>query len=119
MVLLTATRAGRTLERVKKFVGRPLDLLFIDGDRFLVGGCAISRSTETWWPTGPVAFHDIVEDSFTRTGVRTKQWAGDVPRFWRMLKGAYEAHELVVSPDQDGLGIGVIRYDRSVKPNLT
>jgi len=110
--------SGETLDQVKNALGgRPLDLLFIDGDHTFAG---VARDFHVYRDLvregGLIAFHDIIEDSFTRTGVRTPHWTGDVPRFWRLLKEAYRAHELVASPDQDGLGIGVIHYDRSVNP---
>jgi hypothetical protein len=51
---------------------------------------------------------DIVPDSETRCGIKTGNWTGEVPKFWAALKPHYESHEFVVSPDQDGFGIGVI-----------
>jgi predicted O-methyltransferase YrrM len=96
--------------------GRSIDVLFIDGDHSLAG---VSRDFRLYAPLvcdgGLVAFHDIVEDSFTRTGVRTEHWTGDVPRFWRALKEHYrETYEFIASPGQDGLGIGVVRFDGSL-----
>jgi cephalosporin hydroxylase len=120
-VLLVDGDSGspETLEQVRRgLAGRSLDLLFIDGDHTF-GGVArdFHIYRELIRDGGLIAFHDIVEDSFTRTGIRTPHWTGEVPRFWRLLKPAYqEVHEFVASTEQDGLGIGVIRYDRSVKP---
>jgi predicted O-methyltransferase YrrM len=110
--------AGRTLAQVRAALGgRPLDLLFIDGDHTLAG---VARDFHAYRDLvrdgGLVAFHDIIEDSFTRTGVKTPHWTGGVPQFWRALKDAYQSHEFVVSSTQDGLGIGVIRYDHSITP---
>ena len=110
--------AEATLEQVRRaLAGRPLDLLFIDGDHTYKG---VERDflgyRDLVRDGGLIGFHDIMEDSFTRTGVKTPHWTGEVPKFWRNLKTAYQAKEFVASPEQDGLGIGVIRYDRSVKP---
>jgi predicted O-methyltransferase YrrM len=119
VVLVDGDSGGEdTIERVRSALGgRPLDLLLIDGDHTLAG---VARDFHSYRPLvrdgGLVAFHDIVEDSFTRTGIRTGHWTGDVPRFWRTLKNAYQVYEFVVSSEQDGLGIGVLRYDRSVTP---
>jgi predicted O-methyltransferase YrrM len=106
------------VDRVRQgLAGRPLDLLFIDGDHTFAG---VARDFHAYRELvrddGLIAFHDIIEDSFTRTGIRTPHWTGEVPRFWQLLKPAYQSSEFVVSREQDGLGIGVIRYDRSIKP---
>jgi predicted O-methyltransferase YrrM len=94
-----------------------LDLLFIDGDHTLSGVARDFRLYRAFVRDGGlIAFHDIVEDSFTRTGVRTDHWTGEVPIFWRMLKERYVTHEFIADPSQDGLGIGVLRYDRTVRP---
>jgi cephalosporin hydroxylase len=110
--------APDTLNQVRAALGgRELDLLFIDGDHSLAG---VARDFQIFRPLvrdgGLVAFHDVVEDSFTRTGIRTPHWTGGVPKYWRALKGHYRHHEFVNSWDQDGLGIGAIRYDRTVTP---
>ncbi len=112
--------APQTLDQVRKGLrGRPLDLLFIDGDHSFDGVVRDFQSyRELVRDGGLIAFHDIVEDSFTRTGIKTPHWTGDVPRLWRMLKPKYESYEFVTSPTQDGLGIGVIRYDRAVTPPI-
>jgi predicted O-methyltransferase YrrM len=119
MVLLDGDSGSQTvLDRVRKEMnGRQLDVLFIDGDHSLAG---VARDFHLYRPFvragGLIAFHDIVEDSFTRTGIRTEHWTGEVPQFWRSIKGRYKSVEFVASPDQDGLGIGVIEYDPSVAP---
>jgi cephalosporin hydroxylase len=107
-----------TLDRLRAaLAGRELDVLFIDGDHTLEG---VTRDFQLYRPFvrdgGIIAFHDIMEDSFTRTGVKTGHWTGGVPQFWKVLKPQYDSREFVQSYDQDGLGIGVIRYDRSVDP---
>lgn len=90
--------------------GLPLDVLFIDGDHTYAG---VKGDFDTYTPLvrpgGIVALHDIVPDWRTRFGRETGRWAGDVPRFWRDIKGKFaETMEIVEDSDQDGLGIGVI-----------
>jgi predicted O-methyltransferase YrrM len=113
---------AETLDQVRRALGgRQLDLLFIDGDHTFSGVASDFRLyRELVSAGGLIAFHDIVEDQFTRTGLRTEHWTGDVPRFWQMLKKHYVTHEIVAAPDQDGLGIGVIHYEPSVElPQFT
>jgi len=89
----------RTVDRVKQALdGQPLDLLFIDGI---------------------IAFHDIVEDSFIRTGRRARAYVGEVPQLWRQIRAHYPEHrEFVESWTQDGYGIGAIVYDPAVAVRL-
>jgi predicted O-methyltransferase YrrM len=110
--------AADTLSAVRRSLGtRPLDLLFIDGDHTLHGVARDFRLYREFVRDGGlIAFHDIVEDSFTRSGIRTDHWTGDVPVFWRKLKERYVTHEFIANPNQDGLGIGVLRYDQTVNP---
>jgi len=121
LLLLDGDSASpQTVERVREqLAGRPLDVLFIDGDHSFAG---VMRDFKAYRDLvregGLIAFHDIIQDSFTRTGIKTPHWTGDVPRFWQLLKPAYQSYEFVASPEQDGLGIGVIRYDRSVTPPI-
>jgi hypothetical protein len=58
---------------------------------------------------GLILFHDIVED---RGGGRA--WAGGVPRLWRELARRYQHRELIASREQEGFGIGLLTYSRSV-----
>lgn len=104
--------APETVTKVVDLLGkRKLDLLFIDGDHTYQGVksdfysyCKLVREG------GLIAFHDVVPDHLTRFGRRTGRWAGEVPVFWSEVKGSFENWEFVEDTEQDGLGIGVIRY---------
>jgi predicted O-methyltransferase YrrM len=85
------------------FDGRPLDLVFVDGDHSYEG---VRRDHELYAPLlrpgGLIAFHDIVDGH--------ERDVGGVPRFWREVRSsATEAFEFVESWEQDGFGIGVLR----------
>jgi cephalosporin hydroxylase len=104
-----------TLTQVRSALGgQPLDFLFIDGDH---AWDAVSADFRDYAPLvragGIVAFHDIVADQRTRSGADTPGAAGDVWRFWAQIKRRYgaAATELIVDPNQDGAGIGVLRWD--------
>ena len=58
---------------------------------------------------GVIALHDIVPDFKTRYGVATGADVGEVPKFWAHLKKEVRTFELVQDPEQDGMGIGVVR----------
>ena len=92
--------------------GRPLDLLFIDGDHSYAGVSAdFDAYSRFVRPGGLIGFHDIVPDFKTRFGRVTAADSGGVPEFWRRLKTIYPDHEeLVASHDQDGYGIGLVRW---------
>jgi predicted O-methyltransferase YrrM len=81
--------------------GRPLDLLFIDGDHTYAG---VKKDFEMYSPlvpsTGTIAFHDIVDGP--------ESAVGGVPRFWRELKQTRPHLEFVKSWQQGGWGIGVL-----------
>jgi len=95
--------------------GRTIDLLFIDGDHTYKGVKQDFLSYRRFVREGGlIIFHDIVPDYLTRFGTHSGRWVGDVPRFWKEIKSYYPANEFVEHPDQDGLGIGVIRYSHSV-----
>jgi predicted O-methyltransferase YrrM len=99
----TAAQLERLLE------GRPLDVLFIDGDHSYEGVRSdFERYGRLVRSGGIVALHDINEDFRTRHGLDTASVSGDVPRFWRELKGSYRTEELIAHPDQDGFGIGIV-----------
>jgi cephalosporin hydroxylase len=92
---------ARTLGRVRdELDGRPVDLLFIDGDHTLEG---VRRDYELYSPlvaeTGIIAFHDIVPGP--------PALVGGVPEFWGEKKGA-SGRELVADGSQGGFGIGVL-----------
>ena len=92
--------------------GRPLDVLFIDGDHSYDGVSADFRAYSSLVrPGGLIGFHDIVPDFNTRFGTPTAANSGGVPQFWRELKETHEDHEeLIASPGQDGYGIGLLRW---------
>lgn len=79
--------------------GRPLDLLFIDGDHAYDG---VRSDFEMYAPFvrpgGLVAFHDIVPGPDGDVG--------GVPRFWRELKAGRRTNEIVADWNQGGFGIG-------------
>jgi predicted O-methyltransferase YrrM len=109
---------ARTVRRLQgKLKGRKLDLLLIDGDHSWHGVRQdFLRYREFVRDGGLIAFHDICQVS--EPGA--PGWSGDVPEFWRLISSIYENDEFVDSPGQQGLGIGVIRYDqtRSIAPVL-
>ena len=91
-----------TLDRVRTlFAGRPVDVLFIDGDHTYAG---VRSDYEMYGPLvrdgGVVAFHDIVP------GLECD--VGGVPRYWRELKPP-DAQELVEDWAQGRNGFGVFR----------
>jgi predicted O-methyltransferase YrrM len=92
--------------------GRPLDLLFIDGDHSYAGVSADFDSfSRLVRPGGLIAFHDIVPDFRTRFGTHTSADSGGVPAFWRELTRRFaDTDEIVASPDQDGYGIGLLTW---------
>ncbi|MFI5279441.1 MAG: class I SAM-dependent methyltransferase [Gemmatimonadales bacterium] len=103
-----------TLAEAHRALGGPLDFLFVDGDH---SWDAVSADWRDYAPLvrggGIVAFHDIVADHRTRLGHDTPSAAGDVWRFWAEIKRHYgaAATDLIADPEQDGAGIGVLRWD--------
>jgi len=116
-----SSHSARTRRRVTQILrSRPIDLLFIDGDHTYDGAF---RDWMLYSPLvragGLIAFHDIVEDSFTRSGIRTESYVGDVPALWNRIRRNYPNREFIDHADQDGRGIGVVRYDPSINvPSL-
>lgn len=108
------SHSRETLRAVEdSFAGRPLDLLFIDGDHSYEG---VSADFQLYSPLvrrgGLVVFHDIVPDYRTRYGLKTRTDAGGVPLFWSEVKAAHAAvEEIVEDAGQDGYGIGVLRWE--------
>lgn len=92
--------------------GRPVDLLYIDGDHSFEGVAADFRLyTPLVRPGGLVVLHDIVPDFRTRYGIETSSDTGGVPRFWEQVKrSGAEVTEIVEDEAQDGYGIGVLRW---------
>lgn len=105
-----------TINKVKQILsGRQLDLLFIDGDHSYEGVREdFLNYKDLVQENGIIAFHDVVPDYLTRFGKHTGRWAGDVHRLWSKLKPLYPSFEFVEDPNQDGLGIGAIRYSKVV-----
>lgn len=106
----TDSRAAETIERVRSSLrGRPLDLLFIDGDHEYD---AVKSDFTNYRPLvrqgGLIVFHDIVRDFRTRYGKPTGRYTGGVPMFWEEIKGLYRTTELIEDPEQDGFGIGIV-----------
>ena len=106
----------KTVAFLKQWLnGEEIGLLFIDGDHEYDG---VARDFRLYSPFvkegGIVAFHDIVEDYKTRFGRTTPAYVGEVPRFWREIRSQYpHAEELIQDPEQDGFGIGVIRWQKN------
>ena len=93
--------------------GRELDVLYLDGDHSYEG---VKSDFELFTPLvragGLVVFHDIVPDYRTRYGIETSSDVGGVPQFWTEIKAAHETvEEIVEDPEQDGFGIGVLRWN--------
>jgi predicted O-methyltransferase YrrM len=90
----------RELEEV--LAGRPIDVLFIDGDHtydgvrgdYTVYGSLVRRG-------GLIALHDVVPGP--------RRAVGDVPRFWGELHRRSVSRTFVRDWRQGGLGIGVVR----------
>jgi len=110
-----------TVAKVQAALGDELlDLLFIDGDHSFDGAAQdFERYRHLVRRGGIIAFHDIVEDSITRTGYHSGSYVGELPALWRQLRDQYAEHrEFVDSWEQDGYGIGAIIYDPDVTPRL-
>ena len=98
--------------------GRPVDLLFIDGDHRLPGVLADFEAYRGFvGRRGLIAFHDIVPDG-RDGGAGGPAWSGDVPGLWQRLRAQYPHEEFVRDWQQLGCGIGVIEYDPSVPVDL-
>jgi cephalosporin hydroxylase len=84
----------------RRLRGRPVDLLFIDGDHTVEG---VRTDFELYRGLvrrgGIIVFHDIVD------GV--PEFVGGVPDFWRSIRTS-AAKEFVEHPGQGGYGIGVL-----------
>jgi predicted O-methyltransferase YrrM len=91
--------------------GHELDFLFVDGDHSYEG---VWQDFRDYAPLvregGLIAFHDIMPDFKTRYGIDTPAWTGGVYRFWAEIREQWSAISIVDKEDQDGFGIGVIRY---------
>jgi predicted O-methyltransferase YrrM len=82
--------------------GRQIDFLFIDGDHRYDGVKQdFSMYAGLVRPGGLIAFHDIVPGD--------EKLVGGVPQFWQEIKPKYAAREVVVSWQQGGFGLGLLR----------
>jgi predicted O-methyltransferase YrrM len=91
-----------------------VDFLFIDADHSYQGVVTDFESYSRLVRKGGwIALHDIVSDHWKRFGRRTSASAGEVFRFWGELKArrGLTTIEIVEDPDQDGAGIGLLRWD--------
>lgn len=108
--------APETLSKITKLLdGSRLDVAFIDGNHSYEGvlqDFLLYRHLVR--ENGFVVFHDIVQDHRARYGRETMRWSGGVPKLWTQLKSLYPFREFVQDYDQDGLGIGVVRYSHGV-----
>lgn len=115
------SHTAATLATVRAWLaGQQLDFLLIDGDHSYEG---VKSDFEMYGPLvrkgGIVAFHDVVSDSKTRTGIDTGSYAGGVPIYWQELRREqFDTEEFVESWEQDGFGIGVIRWDGRRTPSV-
>jgi len=86
-----------------------VDFLFIDGDHSYEG---VKKDFEMYSTLvrkgGIIAFHDIIPDYYTKYGIKTDSWAGEVYKFWNEIKGKYEHLEIIKDRNQDAYGIGVL-----------
>jgi predicted O-methyltransferase YrrM len=110
-----SSHSGETHSQLLSLLkNKKIDLLFIDGDHSYEG---VKKDFEIYKSfvsnKGIIAFHDIVPDSFSRTGVKTSSYVGEVPKFWSEIKKDYKYEEFIESKDQDGCGIGVIYFDQT------
>jgi len=107
------SHAPATKDQVKAaLAGRQFDVLFIDGDHSHEGVAAdFEMYAPLVRPGGIIGFHDIVLDAFQRFGRPTPSQTGGVPIFWQELKKRFAEHwEFIDDLEQDGFGIGAIRW---------
>lgn len=85
----------------QRLKGRPVDILFIDGDHRYSG---VSRDFDLWRGLvrkgGYVIFHDILPNP--------RPVQSEVDRFWTEVKDRYESFEIVEDRNQGWAGIGVL-----------
>jgi cephalosporin hydroxylase len=113
-----SSQSHLTFARVRNALkGRPVDLLFIDGDHSYSGAMRDFVNYRTLVrPGGLIAFHDIVPDHSMRFGTVTAGYAGDVPQLWVDLREHFDHQEFIADPTQDGRGIGVLVHDAAWSP---
>lgn len=108
------SQCQETADRVRELLsGDEIDFLFIDGDHSYDGVAADFRFFSPLVASrGVISFHDIVPDFRQRFGRETVVDTGEVPRFWSELKSKLPdaLDEIIERPDQDGYGLGVVRW---------
>lgn len=111
--LAADSHALQTVSRVREELqGRPLDFLFIDGDHSFEG---VMEDYRMYAPLlregGLMAFHDIMPEA---NGSDT--YVGGVPKFFREhIQRHHDAICYVERPNQDGFGVGVVRWPAADK----
>jgi predicted O-methyltransferase YrrM len=102
LLRMAAYHPGARREVLALLGGRPIDFLFIDGDR-APGGApgAFEEYAPLVRAGGLVALHDIRP---WRSG-----WAAEVPTLWAALRARYPSEELVQPAAGGGCGIGLLR----------
>jgi len=100
-LLRANSHCEETRLRVSKLLnGRPLDLLFVDGDHSYEGVRAdFEMYVPFVRPGGMVAFHDIVVQPLPK----------EVARFWNEIKSKYRHVEIIHNTAKDAMGIGVLK----------
>lgn len=91
----------------QRLSGRPIDLLFIDGDHSYA---AVKQDWETYRslvrPGGWIAFHDIRPPELNSKGESTNGFAMDVHRLWAEIRPLAANHEFVANDKVANYGIG-------------
>lgn len=111
------SNSQKTLYKVEKILSKnKLDLLFIDGDHSYKGVKQDFLNYKHLVKEGGlIVFHDIVSDYQTKYKIKTNRDTGGVPLFYSRLKHYYCHYDFVENQEQDGYGIGVIRYYSKTK----
>ena len=101
-LVMADSHALETQDRITTILeGRPVDLLFIDGDHTRNGVESDFRAySKLVADGGAIALHDIVPGS--------RVVVGGVPAFWQELRSSHEASEFVEDWDRGAYGIGLI-----------
>lgn len=99
------SHSEETLGEVKKILeNQKLDILLIDGDHSYEG---VKTDFKMYGPlvkkNGYIIFHDIVPGP--------SDSVGGVPDFWQIIKNNYEFKEIVNDWNQNGYGIGLLKFN--------
>jgi predicted O-methyltransferase YrrM len=99
--------AGTAAKIAELLDGRPLDLLFIDGDHTYEG---VSRDFADYSPLvgqgSLIVFHDV--------NPGPPENVGGVPRFWEEISPRFESHTITTTDGGESYGIGVIALRRTM-----